>query len=153
MIITHRGKGASVLDYVIIAASTFRDIADSSSVPFLRTVAAVSISISTTVQSVKSNKEECTRMVSHIEELLSAIPKLYFNESDVSPTTLHNIGRFADTLQKIHTFVNAQQNTSILKQLFRQSANTALLEECNSGLRHALDVFGVFEFVKLLSSF
>jgi hypothetical protein len=39
-----------MLQYAIIAASTFRDIADSSSVPFLRTVAAVSISILTTVQ-------------------------------------------------------------------------------------------------------
>ncbi|KAJ7909635.1 hypothetical protein B0H13DRAFT_2330223 [Mycena leptocephala] len=139
----NRGKGDSVLRYATIAASTLRDIADSSPVPFLRTIAAVSISILTIAQSVRSNKEECMRMVTHIDELLSVILHLCIDGGDLSPATLHNIGRFADTLQKIHSFIKAQQNTGVLKRFFRQGENTALLEACNSGLRRALDVFGV----------
>ncbi|KAJ6514224.1 hypothetical protein C8R47DRAFT_1206598 [Mycena vitilis] len=146
---TNRGRGDTVLKYATVAASTLRDVADSSPIPFLRIIAAVSMSILTMVQSVRSNREECMRMISHIDELISVILRLCINEDDLSPATLHNIGRFAElvfpnsTLQKIHSYVTSQQNTSLLKRLFRQSENAALLEACNSGLRHALDVFGV----------
>ncbi|KAJ7036095.1 hypothetical protein C8F04DRAFT_1096173 [Mycena alexandri] len=87
------------------------------------------------------------RMVSQIDELLSAIIHLCVKsdsaEDTLSPATLHNIGKFADTLQKIHSFIEAQQNSSKFRRFFRQSENTAQLEACNVGLRHALDVFGV----------
>ncbi|KAJ7032390.1 hypothetical protein C8F04DRAFT_658569 [Mycena alexandri] len=140
---TNRGKGDSVLKYATIAASTLRDIADSSPVPFLRTIAAVSLSILAIAQSLKSNQEESIRLVSRIDQLLSVILQLCVKGDVLSPATLHNIGKFADTLQKIHSFVRSQQNKTVLKRLFRQSENTALLEECNSGLRDALDVFEV----------
>ncbi|KAJ6586408.1 hypothetical protein DFH09DRAFT_1359742 [Mycena vulgaris] len=140
------GKLDSVLRYATIAASTLRDIADSSPIPFLRTIAAVSLSILTIADSAKTNRDECIRMVSQIDELLSVILHLCAKsdvESDLSPATLHNIGAFADTLQKVHSFIRAQQNTSMFKRLFRHGENTAQLEECHSGLRHALDIFGV----------
>ncbi|KAJ7185228.1 hypothetical protein C8R46DRAFT_1025322 [Mycena filopes] len=130
---TSRGRGDTVLRYATIAASTLRDVADSSPVPFLRTIAA----------SLKTNQDECIRMVSQIDELLSVILQLCLKGDELSPATLHNVGRFADTLQKVHSFVRAQQSTTVLKRLFRQSENTALLAECHAGLRHALDVFGV----------
>ncbi|KAJ7765322.1 hypothetical protein B0H16DRAFT_416636 [Mycena metata] len=130
---TNRGRGDAVLRYATIAASTLRDIADSSPVPFLRTIAAT----------LKSNQEESVRLISRIDQLLSVILQLSVKGDELSPATLHNIGKFADTLQKIHSFVRSQQSKTVLKRLFRQSENTALLEECNSGLRDALDVFGV----------
>ncbi|KAJ7488074.1 hypothetical protein FB451DRAFT_1226362 [Mycena latifolia] len=141
-----RGKVDSVLNYATVAASTLSDIADSSSVPFLRTIAAVSLSILTIAESARTNKDECTRMVSQIDELLSVILHLCTKSDgggNLSPATLHNIGKFADTLQKIHSFIQAQQNTSRLKRLFRHGENAAQLEQCHAGLRHALDVFGV----------
>ncbi|KAJ6511020.1 hypothetical protein C8R45DRAFT_1068855 [Mycena sanguinolenta] len=98
-------------------------------------------------ESVKSNKEQCMRMVSQIDELLSAILHLCVKsdsaEDTLSPATLRNIGKFADTLQKIHSFIEAQQKNSKFRRFFRQNENTAQLEVCNAGLRHALDVFGV----------
>ncbi|KAJ7635878.1 hypothetical protein B0H17DRAFT_503793 [Mycena rosella] len=143
-----RRKTDSVLKYTTIAASTLRDIAESSPIPFLRTVAAVSLSILTMadINTARTNKEECVHMVSQIDELLSVILHLCTNSEAggiLSPSTLHNIGNFADTLQKIHAFIQAQQNTSRFKRLFRHGKNAARLEECHSGLRHALDVFGV----------
>ncbi|KAJ7163516.1 P-loop containing nucleoside triphosphate hydrolase protein, partial [Mycena crocata] len=141
----NRDKGESILRYATVAASTLRDIADSSPTPFLRTIAALSLSILSIIQAVKKNKDECIRMVSNIDELLSVILHLCKSESsgNLSPARLHDIGRFAETLQKIHCFIEAQQNTSRFKRIFRQSENSAQLEECNSGLRHALDVFGI----------
>ncbi|KAJ7692994.1 hypothetical protein B0H17DRAFT_1060543 [Mycena rosella] len=141
----NRGKADSVLKYATIAASTLRDIADASPIPFLRTIAAVSLSILTMAETARTNKEECMRMVSQIDELLSVILHLCTDSEGggMSPSTLHNIGKLADTLQKIHSFVQAQQNTSRFKRLFRHGENAAQLGECHSGLRHALDVFGV----------
>jgi hypothetical protein len=105
------------------------------------------------------------RMVSQIDELLSAILHLRVKpdsaEDTLSPATLHNIAKFAEsiasfslfcrnlvdtefsTLQKIHSFIEAQQKNSKFRRFFRQSENTGQLEVCNAGLRHALDVFGV----------
>ncbi|KAF7340686.1 NB-ARC domain-containing protein [Mycena sanguinolenta] len=141
------GKADTVLRYATVAASTLNDLAQSAPIPFLRTIAAVSLSILTIAESVKSNKEQCMRMVSQIDELLSAILHLCVEsdsaEDTLSPATLHNIGKFADTLQKIHSFIEAQQKNSKFRRFFRQSENTAQLEVCNAGLRHALDVFGV----------
>ncbi|KAJ7245905.1 hypothetical protein B0H12DRAFT_1220652, partial [Mycena haematopus] len=141
------GKGDTILRYATVAASTLSDIAQSTPIPFLRTIAAVSLSILTNAESVKSNKEQCMRMVSQIDELLSVILHLCVKsdsaEDTLSPATLHNIGKFAHTLQKIHSFIEAQQNNSKFRRFFRQSENTAQLEVCNAELRHALDVFGV----------
>ncbi|KAJ7503644.1 hypothetical protein B0H11DRAFT_1983671 [Mycena galericulata] len=141
------GKGDNVLRYATVAASTLRDIAQSAPIPFLQTIAAVSLSILTIAESVKSNKEQCMRMVSQIDELLSVLLHLCVKSDSagdtLSPATLHNIGKFADTLQKIHSFIEAQQKNSKFRRFFRQSENTAQLEVCNAGLRHALDLFGV----------
>ncbi|KAJ7723883.1 P-loop containing nucleoside triphosphate hydrolase protein [Mycena metata] len=141
------GAGDNVLRYATVTASTLQDITQSAPVPFLRTIAAVSLSILTIAESIKSNKEQCMRMVSEIDELLSAILHLYVKsdsaEDALSPATLHNIGEFVDTLQKIHSFIEAQQNNSKFRRFFRQSDNTAQLGVCTAGLRHALDVFGV----------
>ncbi|KAJ7765307.1 hypothetical protein B0H16DRAFT_416054 [Mycena metata] len=143
MAATTQGKGDNLLKYAVVAASTLRDIAESSQTPFLRTIAGVSISILTIVQSVKSNKDVTMRLVSGIDQLLSVILQLSVKGDELSPEMLHNMGKFADTLQKIYSFVKAQQSATVLKRIFRQSENAALLEECNLGLRNALTAFGV----------
>ncbi|KAJ7032413.1 hypothetical protein C8F04DRAFT_1107515 [Mycena alexandri] len=123
-----QGKGDNLLKYAIVTASTLRDIAESSPTPFLRTIADVSISILTIAQSIKSNKDVTMRLVSGIDELLSVILQLPVQGDELSPAMLHNMGRFANTLQKIYSFVKGQQNATVLKRIFRQSENTALEE-------------------------
>ncbi|KAK7044326.1 NB-ARC domain-containing protein [Favolaschia claudopus] len=137
------GQVNRTLKYASIAASTLSDISDSTSIPFLRTISAVSVSILTIVQTVKTNQDECLRMVARIEEVLSVMLRLCAQGEDLAPGTLHNVGKFADTLQKIHAYVTTQQNAGIFKRFFRQNENTALLTECKAGLAHALDVFGI----------
>ncbi|KAK7039738.1 NB-ARC domain-containing protein [Favolaschia claudopus] len=137
------GQMNNILKYAAIAASTLSDISDSTDVPFLRTIATVTVSILTIVQTVKTNQDECMRMVARIEELLSVILRLCAPQNELSPATLRNVGSFTDTLQKIHAYVNLQQNTSVFKRFFRQSENAALLAECQAGLAHASDVFEI----------
>ncbi|KAK7039773.1 NB-ARC domain-containing protein [Favolaschia claudopus] len=134
------GQVNSTLKYASIAASTLSDISDSTSIPFLRTISAVSVSILAVVQTVKTNQDECLRMVARIEEVLSIMLRLSAQGEELAPGTLHNVG---STLQKIHAYVTAQQHAGIFKRFFRQNENTALLTECKAGLAHALDVFGI----------
>jgi hypothetical protein len=47
------------------------------------------------------------------------------------------------TLHKIHTFVEAQQDRSRIRQFFRQGEMSILLRDCNAGLRQALEAFQV----------
>ncbi len=47
------------------------------------------------------------------------------------------------TLHKIHTFVDAQQSSSKMKRLFRQSEMSTLLKDCKNGLQQGFDLFQV----------
>ncbi|KAJ6600281.1 P-loop containing nucleoside triphosphate hydrolase protein [Mycena vulgaris] len=62
---------------------------------------------------------------------------------DLTPSMLNNLGKFTDTLYKIHTFVEAQQDKSKIRQFFRQGEMSKLLKACNMGLQEALDLFKV----------
>jgi hypothetical protein len=47
------------------------------------------------------------------------------------------------TLQKIHTFVEAQQNGNKLKNFFHQGEMSKLLKACRAGLQQGLETFKV----------
>jgi hypothetical protein len=98
-----------------------------------------------------------------IYELLSGIIVLHTKSDtsgELSPNMLYHVGKFAEyctissfstpwlmsvsrTLHKIHVFVEAQQDGNRIKQFFRQGEMSALLKDCNAGLKEALDVFKV----------
>lgn len=176
---------SSILKYTTLAATTTRDIAGSGQVPFLASVAALSLSIVGSVQvrrvslnshftllityfrtqSLKSNKDECLRMVEHIHEILCAIVKLYSQsqmDGMLPPALLYDIGQFArcacgpclswliyfkllcdSTLQKIYTFVDTQLGMGKLKRLLKQADINLELNSCKSELKTALDTFRV----------
>jgi hypothetical protein len=48
------------------------------------------------------------------------------------------------TLHKIHTYVEAQQKGSTLKNLFQQSEMSTLLKDCKAGLQQGLKIFQVW---------
>jgi hypothetical protein len=47
------------------------------------------------------------------------------------------------TLHKVHTFVEAQQNSSKVKKFFRQGEMSTLLKNCKAGLQQGLEIFQV----------
>lgn len=55
---------------------------------------------------------------------------------------LHGLMPYS-TLQKIHAFVRSQVDLGLFRRVLRHSETAALLQDCNAGLQHALDVFGV----------
>ncbi|KAJ7349985.1 P-loop containing nucleoside triphosphate hydrolase protein [Mycena albidolilacea] len=56
---------------------------------------------------------------------------------------LNHIGRFSETLHKIHTFVEAQQSSSKIKRFFRQGEMNILLRDCKTELQQGLDFFQI----------
>ncbi|KAJ7127970.1 hypothetical protein C8R44DRAFT_873739 [Mycena epipterygia] len=58
-----------------------------------------------------------------------------------SPELLHAMEKFAETLQKIESFVRTQQDMGRLKRFFRRQVNAAQLEDCKMGLEQVLNAF------------
>ncbi|KAJ6473961.1 P-loop containing nucleoside triphosphate hydrolase protein, partial [Mycena vitilis] len=56
---------------------------------------------------------------------------------------MDQIGKFTQTLHKVHSFVEAQQKGSKIKRLLRQGDLGALLQGCKDGLQQALDSFQI----------
>ncbi|KAJ7453399.1 hypothetical protein FB451DRAFT_1185207 [Mycena latifolia] len=138
------------------AVTTLDAVSQSFKTPFLAPISNTMRSLLTAVQSIKRNRDDCTQMLEQIHELLYAIIRFHVTSGadaggELSPKMLDNLGAFTEylplilgrTLHKIHTFVEAQQEKSKIKQFFRQGEINALLKDCHRGLQEALDVFKI----------
>ncbi|KAJ7620680.1 hypothetical protein DFH06DRAFT_1305933, partial [Mycena polygramma] len=97
-------------------------------------------------QTIKQNKDECAHLLEQTHELLNAVLITYIKSDtgvDLAPTVLNQIGKFTQTLHKVHTFVEAQQKGSKVKRLFRQGDLGTLLKGCKEGLQQGLDSFQI----------
>ncbi|KAJ7486920.1 hypothetical protein FB451DRAFT_1535193 [Mycena latifolia] len=112
------------------AVATLAVVSESLKTPFLQPISITMHSLLTAVQmcqTVRRNQDECTQMLEQIHELLYAVIWVH----------LHR------TLHKIHTFVEAEEEKSKIKQFFRQGEMRALLKACHMGLEQALEVFKI----------
>ncbi|KAJ6552301.1 hypothetical protein DFH09DRAFT_1086079 [Mycena vulgaris] len=117
--------------------ATFEVVACSLQAPFLEPISKTMQSLLTAVET---------------HELLYAIIRLHINPEtgpELSPMALYHllslilIDYSQRTLHKIHTFVEAQQEKSRIKQFFQQGEMSTLLKTCYLGLEEALEVFKV----------
>ncbi|KAJ6599714.1 hypothetical protein DFH09DRAFT_1070442 [Mycena vulgaris] len=114
--------------------------------PFLEPIFNTAKSLLTAVQTVRQNKSDCAKLLEETYGLLCAIVSFHMKPEagpDMSPSMLNDLGKFTDTLYKIHTFVEAQQDKSKIRQFFRQGEVNRLFKDCNLGLQEALDHFKV----------
>ncbi|KAJ7252445.1 hypothetical protein C8J57DRAFT_1474117 [Mycena rebaudengoi] len=136
----------NLIQYTTVAASTVEGIAGSLQIPFLSSVAALTLSILKCVEAVRSNRDEWMIMVEQIHEILCAIISLcsLSEIKGVLPMALlYDIAKFTETLQKIFTFLKAQQKMGKIKQLFKQPDNAGKLEMCKQELNKAIGIFRV----------
>ncbi|KAJ7499964.1 hypothetical protein FB451DRAFT_48371 [Mycena latifolia] len=80
----------------------------------------------------------------HIHGLLYSIVNLYIKSEtagSVPPVMLDHIGKFTETLHKIHTFVEAQQDGNMIRHFFHQNEMSVLLKDCRAGLQKAMEAF------------
>ncbi|KAJ6557034.1 hypothetical protein DFH09DRAFT_1280169 [Mycena vulgaris] len=135
------------------AVTTLEALSSSLDTPFFGAISSTTRSLITSVQTVKRNKDDCAQLMEQIHQLLYAIIGLCIDShtgGELSPDTLYHIGKFAETLHKIHLFVDGQQETSRIKLFFRQGGMTTLLKDCNVGLQQTLAIFKVQNFNHLL---
>ncbi|KAJ7453836.1 hypothetical protein FB451DRAFT_1408717 [Mycena latifolia] len=136
--------GDRVLQYGTVACTLLKDIGNASNQPYLQAIASVALLIMETVQRVKDNKDACVKMTERAYELVCAIINICRDsEAELAPTMIRSITQFTDTLEKILSFVRSQVKGSIWRRIFRSMEDADLINECNVGLKHALDVFGV----------
>ncbi|KAJ7469555.1 hypothetical protein FB451DRAFT_1476388 [Mycena latifolia] len=122
------------------------DLHDGLGTPFMQAISNTTLNLLSAVQNVKNNKDECVHLMKDIHEILFAIAKLHVQskpEGSLLPSTLYHIGKFTNTLHKIHTFVEGQQEKSRFKHFLHQSEMRILFKECRAGLQQALELFKI----------
>ncbi|KAJ7476495.1 P-loop containing nucleoside triphosphate hydrolase protein [Mycena latifolia] len=119
-------------------------LSDAFGTPFVPAISKTTLSLIPVVQNVKKNKEDCIHLLENVYQLLCAIVNLHITsetKGNLPPATLDHVGKFMETLHKIHTFVEAQQDGSKIKSFFRQTETKTLLSECQVELQEAFQLF------------
>ncbi|KAJ6570856.1 hypothetical protein DFH09DRAFT_1079837 [Mycena vulgaris] len=140
----------NVLTALSAAVATLKVVSISLKAPFLEPISNTMQSLLTAVQPCQTIKikDEFIQMLEQIHQLLYAIIHIHIisDGGELSPNMLDHLGRFTETLHKIHTFLEAQQEKSRIKQFFRQGEMNMLLKGCRLGLEQALAEFKVQDF-------
>ncbi|KAF7337428.1 hypothetical protein MSAN_02269400 [Mycena sanguinolenta] len=145
-----------LVDNIVATVNTviplLNELHDGFGPPFILAISNTAVSLMCALQNMKRNKEECCQLTENIHGIISAIVNLYLQSEtpgSLPPAMLEHVGKFTETLHKIHTFVEAQQDSNKIKQFFRQNQMSALLKDCRTGLQLALDNFAITSQVTL----
>ncbi|KAJ7772492.1 hypothetical protein B0H14DRAFT_3164791, partial [Mycena olivaceomarginata] len=113
--------------------------------PFLQAILNTTRSLLDHIQAVKQNKDSCMQLMEQTYTLINAIIVVHGSATIgvLPPTILENIGKFTETLHKIHTFVEAQRTGNKIKKFLRQGELSMLFRDCQSGLKQGLDFFQI----------
>ncbi|KAJ7141769.1 hypothetical protein C8R43DRAFT_587699, partial [Mycena crocata] len=134
----------NIISCLNLAVELLQDLNSTFGIPFGPVISSTLLSLIANVQTAKRNNEECIKLMENIHELLYSMITTHVKAETrgmLPPTTLYDIGKFTETLHKIHTFIEAQQDGSKIKYFFRQGQMNILLKECRMGLQQAKDVF------------
>ncbi|KAJ6483998.1 hypothetical protein C8R45DRAFT_999907 [Mycena sanguinolenta] len=129
-----------------LALPLLTELNDTFAPAFVQSIANTTQSLISAVQNVKKNKSDCVDLMEDIHRVFYAITNLCMNSEpigSIAPSDLYNVGKFAETLHKIHTYVEAQQKGNRLRHFFRQSEMNMLLKDCHAGLNEAVEVFKI----------
>ncbi|KAJ6499481.1 hypothetical protein DFH09DRAFT_1376034 [Mycena vulgaris] len=142
--ISTRTRLENLVQFTTLAASAAKDISDAAKVPFLGSTATLSLAIVQAVQTVKSNRDICIKLVERIHEIICKIIQLSSESKangPLAPTIVYNIAKFAETLQKMYTVVKSQQGMRSINKIFKQGENASKLAQCQAELQDALSLF------------
>ncbi|KAF8201888.1 hypothetical protein K438DRAFT_1758156 [Mycena galopus ATCC 62051] len=129
-----------------LALPLLKELNDAFGPPFVQPIVNTIQSLINLVQNVKQNKNECAQLMENIHHVLYAVVELHIKSETVGslpPLMLNNIGKFVETLHKIYTFVEAQQQGNKIRHLFRNNEMNKLLQDCHAGLKQAQEMFGI----------
>ncbi|KAJ7935866.1 hypothetical protein B0H13DRAFT_1853979 [Mycena leptocephala] len=116
-----------------VTANTLEILVDNLHISFLAAISNTTQSLLKCIQAVKQNKSDCADLMEKTHTLLNAIIIVYIKSdtgTNLPPIVLKHIGSFTETLHKIHTFVEVQQDSSRIHKIFRRGEINALLNDC-----------------------
>ncbi|KAJ6503602.1 hypothetical protein C8R45DRAFT_923950 [Mycena sanguinolenta] len=128
------------------AVTVLNDLNDAFSPPFVQPISETIASLINLVQNVKQNKKECVQLLENIYQVLYAVIKLHIKSDapgSLSPAMTDHVGKFMKTLHKIYTYIEAQQDSNNIRQLFRSIEMSGLVKDCHAELDKAKEVFEV----------
>ncbi|KAJ7764797.1 P-loop containing nucleoside triphosphate hydrolase protein, partial [Mycena metata] len=131
---------------VTITVNTLNILVNTLKIQGLGAVVNTTQSLLKMVQTIKQDKNECAELMEQTHVILNAIIGIYVKLDtglELPPSTLNEIANFTQTLHKIHTFVEAQQSGSKVKNFFRQGELSGLLKNCKAGLQQGLVFFQI----------
>ncbi|KAJ7255998.1 hypothetical protein C8J57DRAFT_1517716 [Mycena rebaudengoi] len=136
----------NLIQYIILAATTAKNIAETAKVPFLGSTAALCLSISKCIERTRSNKDEYVEIMEQIHQILCIIIQFHSTSQikGVLPTALlYDITKFTEALEKLFTVLNRQQKGALgkIKGLFRQPEAVERLELCKQELSRMVEIF------------
>ncbi|KAK7028476.1 hypothetical protein R3P38DRAFT_3518391 [Favolaschia claudopus] len=123
-----------------------KELGDAFNTPFLLAISATTASLLKGIQTIKKNKEECAGLAEDVNKILLTVATLHLKAEipgSLSAAILHQLGKFTEILQKVHAFVNAQQEGYNIKSFLRQSDMHNLLKECRQGLQQTFETFQI----------
>ncbi|KAJ7847416.1 hypothetical protein B0H13DRAFT_1907286 [Mycena leptocephala] len=116
-------------------------------IPVNSTVYIITIGVNQLVfQTIKQNRNNCIELLEDAYKLLNAVLMVHLKldaGGALAPSMLSHIGKFTETLHKVHIFVEAQQKGSKFKSFFRQGEMSTLLKECKAGLQQGFVIFEI----------
>ncbi|KAJ7105682.1 hypothetical protein C8R44DRAFT_806652 [Mycena epipterygia] len=136
----------NIVNCLTPAVASLNELHDAFGTPFVQAISSTTLALITAVQTVKRNKEECIQLMEDIHGLLYAVINIHTiseTKGTLRPETMYQIGKFTETLYKIHAFVEAQQDGNKIKHFFRHSEMNLLLKNCHAGLQEAIETFKV----------
>ncbi|KAJ7098199.1 hypothetical protein C8R43DRAFT_1114853 [Mycena crocata] len=121
-------------------------LSDNFNPPFLTAISSTARSLLNSVEMVKQNRSDCAQLMEQIYELLYRVVFVYIKSEtgpDLPPSTMNHLGKFTETLHKVHTFVEAQKGASKIRQFLRQGERSALLKDCKANLQETWEILKV----------
>ncbi|KAJ7034168.1 hypothetical protein C8F04DRAFT_1395625, partial [Mycena alexandri] len=137
---------SNLVAYLEPALSLLTDVHGVFETPFVSLILQTVQALIGTVQSVKRNRASCVQLLENVHQVLFAIVDVHLKSATIGslpPASLHHIGKFTDTLSKIHTFIEAQLDRKKIKHFFRQSEMNTLLKDCQTELLQAQEAFKI----------
>ncbi|KAJ7735191.1 hypothetical protein B0H16DRAFT_1765411, partial [Mycena metata] len=137
------------------AVALLEELNDVFGLSFIQPIVKTAQALIAGIQNVKRNKDDCFQLVEGIHQVLYQIIHLHLKSEiagSLLPSVLDKIAEFTDTLHKIYTFIEIQQDGNKIRQFFRQSEANKLLKDCHTGLDQAIETFKVLTGFTMLNN-
>ncbi|KAJ7887872.1 P-loop containing nucleoside triphosphate hydrolase protein [Mycena olivaceomarginata] len=131
------------------------DIHGAVGTPFVGVISSTTLSLINAIENAKKYKEESLRVMEDIHGVIYAILECHIKSESAGslpPVMLDELGKFTQTLCKIDTFFQVQNEGNKIKNFFRQREINMLLKDCQAGLKHSSEVFKVKSGTTILTS-